>query len=378
MKEFHLLLLFIGILAIRASAQEVPPPCGEKGIPDNVPCMDLKTGKVLHTKMPLFTPHRDLPPLPPIAKPSTIPKIQPVAPGTVKTIPTTLPDSNTYTKPHPDATAPQEEVRLSAKDNEGWDRIAKEKEQEFESGEALGATLGSAIGNALNIRRVKHDINKACFDKGAKGWLFPNGHTAKCSDWEIIHPRQEHGVPPDITPEFAMTISQICRNKHGFIYMTRSYSCNDWRKYEKAVAARKNGAESTKHKATKGGGTNILLMMLENDRLDLTARPDDKQAMSSWLQTKEAYCQSSPDSFYRELNGKIGYCGGMARQAYNMMEELRKSIVDLQSSSDGFAKSTVQESESSWHEMKEIYCQDVPNGKYTTLGGKVQSCTGGR
>src|SRR5579863_1340274 len=65
------------LIAVSGFGQSVPPPCGEKGVPNNAPCYDAKSGKVIHTDSPPFVPHQDIKPLPPPAEPVTIPATQP-------------------------------------------------------------------------------------------------------------------------------------------------------------------------------------------------------------------------------------------------------------------------------------------------------------
>jgi hypothetical protein len=82
-------LIVISLLsAVSALAQTVPPPCGEKGVPDNVPCYDAKSGNVIHTQSPGFVPHQDLQPLPPPAPPIVVPK--PQAPPVPVVVPATV------------------------------------------------------------------------------------------------------------------------------------------------------------------------------------------------------------------------------------------------------------------------------------------------
>src|SRR6266849_3165302 len=50
----------ISTYAQSAGAPPPPAPCGQKGVPDNVPC--LKDGKLINTNSPVTVPHTPLTP----------------------------------------------------------------------------------------------------------------------------------------------------------------------------------------------------------------------------------------------------------------------------------------------------------------------------
>jgi hypothetical protein len=63
------------------------------------------------------------------------------------------------------------------------------------------------------------------------------------------------------------------------------------------------------------------------------------------------------------------------RRAYDLMESLRRGIVDLAPYSDSpEVRSSLQESRSSWADMRNMYCKANPGAVYTDLQGQQQTC----
>jgi hypothetical protein len=353
------------------SSPPMPPPCGLKGLPDNALCFDLKTGKFLHTNQPPFIPSTPLPELPPTDnKPTTIQPYK-VAPS----IPTTSPPKIESIRSAPKETAPTPVVQPDTNPNrEGLSDagIQQEKQEEY----AAGEVLGNAIGGVIYAARLRHTINKACFDRGAKGWRLPNGRTISCQNWEVLHPRQEHVIPHDLSVD-QEALNRLCQQDKSFIYGTRIYSCKDWRAHERGGDDGKKIAEPK-----SPVGSNFFLAVMENARLSLSANPEDGQTRAAWSMANEQYCQGEPDALYRDLSGKVQFCGGTAGQTHRMMEELRQDVVTAKQdiaqnpAGTGLEKAALAAAESSWHDMKKIYCSKVSEGEYTGLGGERQSCSG--
>src|SRR6266404_9161901 len=72
-----------------------------------------------------------------------------------------------------------------------------------------GRVVGAAIGSAMYQARLKHAINKACFDQGSQGWTLPNGATIYCGDWSRANPRQMKGTPNGISSD--PNIDRVCQ-----------------------------------------------------------------------------------------------------------------------------------------------------------------------
>ncbi len=231
----------------------------------------------------------------------------------------------------------QQDRRDRARDDEERKRIAAQKQKEFEAGQVIGAAIGNAIGNAVYKKRLKNAINKECFDKHGRGWRLPNGATINCADWMKAHPKRGKGQATEIP---AMTAEN-----------------ND-----------------TAGNAPHVSGSNLFEELMEGNRRYLSLHPDDVERKTGWSWAKESYCQEKPDAKYTDLDGSLQSCGGMAKQSYIMMEQLRKDIAQLQPVNGGLAEMVIADAKSSWFEMKNIYCRDVPEGKYTDLDGKEQSC----
>lgn len=162
-----------------------PPPCGEKGVPDNVPCYDSKSGKVIHTESPTRVPSTPLtdkqkavlngttPEPKPVETPKfEVPKTEPVKDEQQVHFPNTPQN----TDPTPTATSPQSQETNPS---------AAQQRRDYQAGYTLGQGLGNAIYNA----RLRHAISKAC-NKGAEGWRLPSGQVIMCSDWKRAHPNR--------------------------------------------------------------------------------------------------------------------------------------------------------------------------------------------
>jgi hypothetical protein len=164
-----------------------PPPCGEKGVPANAVCDDH--GKLRNTQSPVFTPHQDLSEeqkavlngTAPQPKNPEIPKSQPPPPP-----PVTKSEVPAINVPPPTANTPPAVYTPPTNSDAESRRIQEQRQRQYQA----GYSAGQGIGNLANVAILKHRINKACFDKHAYSWRFPNGATIRCSDWMAAHPRR--------------------------------------------------------------------------------------------------------------------------------------------------------------------------------------------
>jgi hypothetical protein len=63
------------------------------------------------------------------------------------------------------------------------------------------------------------------------------------------------------------------------------------------------------------------------------------------------------------------------KQAYDLMEGLRRGINGLEPYRDSPAvQNSMQESETSWQNMRKVYCKANPGAVFTNLQGQQQTC----
>jgi hypothetical protein len=117
---------------------------------------------------------------------------------------------------------------------------------------------------------------------------------------------------------------------------------------------------------------------------------------------KHKFCKSRPNSDWKYEDGTISTCASIntkqevrtfpispevrtqlrsnADQAHDLMEEFRHDITDYLTKYSELpeAQSALQQSRSSWIDMKTIYCGYYQSGAYTDLDGREQTCDGQR
>jgi len=95
-----------------------------------------------------------------------------------------------------------------------------------------GYAIGQALGGAIYQARLRHAINKACFDQNSQGWRLPNGQTIYCKDWMNAYPKSVKGRP-SVSAETSASIDAYCGANPRARYVLGtgySYSCKDWLK----------------------------------------------------------------------------------------------------------------------------------------------------
>jgi hypothetical protein len=162
-----LLIAMCAIWATAAFGQTVPPPCGEKGVPDNVPCYDAKSGKVIHTNTPGFVPHQEINPLPPSAEPVTAPTVAPAKVTPDNTVPHHIefpsppatPQSWSYEN---NASCFHDRGTVQCFETSTLQRYASNREvfeAQFQAGQVVGEAIGALI-RAWMERRRKVDLER--------------------------------------------------------------------------------------------------------------------------------------------------------------------------------------------------------------------------
>jgi hypothetical protein len=325
MRKAILLMVPMILTTALALAQQGPPPgypsgapwppvlpCGSQGVPDNVACVDH--GKIVNTKSPSFTPHQDWTPEQKAIWNGTYPQPTPVKIPKFK--PTPLPPIQKTEIHFPSSPTPQQGEEESEQHiietppapSSNTDVYAEQQREYYESGQAIGAALGRMIYAA----RLRHAINKACFDQGAEGWKFEDGHTIACSDRKVTHPRHARGIPPDLTPMRASKINQFCSQHRHHRYTTTdgySYSCKDWRTHETtAVNTGAEGEGIISPSAPDASSSDFSLVIMAGARKDIRLHPYNIEAKSDWVSAQETYCQQHPDATYTDLDGKKQSC----------------------------------------------------------------------
>jgi hypothetical protein len=94
-----------------------------------------------------------------------------------------------------------------------------------------GYAIGQALGGAIYQARLRHAINRACFDQHSEGWQLPNGNIIRCEDWMDAYPRDAKGRPT-VTPAVESSINTICNaNPHAWYTVGPGYrySCKAWK-----------------------------------------------------------------------------------------------------------------------------------------------------
>ena len=157
MKKFVIAIWFLS--AVPAFGQSVPPPCGQKGVPDNVPCYDAKSGKVIHTESPPFVPHQDIKPLPPPAEPLVVPKIQPAIVTPPDTGAPRIPQDWSYQgndSCYHDGSTVQ---CLETSKLQGYVSSRERFEAQYQSGQVIGRAIGALVRVWMEHRR-KIDLER--------------------------------------------------------------------------------------------------------------------------------------------------------------------------------------------------------------------------
>ena len=181
-KNILLLVLFV---SLSHAQQNPPPPCGLKGLPENVPCWDEKSGKIIHTESANPVPSTPLTERQKALLNGTAPEPKPVEIPKFK-VPKNKPSEERQQVHFPNAPqqVPEPAPVYVKPPVQETDPNVERQGQNYQTGYTIGRGLGAAIYNA----RLKHAINKACFDRGAEGWRLPSGQIIKCSDWKMAHP----------------------------------------------------------------------------------------------------------------------------------------------------------------------------------------------
>jgi len=148
------------LFAVSVFGQTVPPPCGEKGVPDNVPCYDAKSGKVIHTETPANVPHQDIPLQPPPAEPVVVPKLQPAKVAPTVTVPPQVPQNWSYQS---DASCYHDGDTVQCCDVATLQRYASSRvqfEAQFQAGQVVGEAIGALLVRAWMQHRLKVDLER--------------------------------------------------------------------------------------------------------------------------------------------------------------------------------------------------------------------------
>ena len=300
----RLIGILLLILPVPAWTQQSPPPpapCGEKGVPYTVPCYDVKSGKLLHTNSPPFVPSEPLTEHQKAILNGTAPNPQPPAtpaPGSLSPqppaskAPGVTTTSTPVFQPRPETTTdvPGTTSRHDRESEDAeWARIRAEKQREAQAGAVLGSAIGLGIGNAIYNRRLKHEIDKACFEKHVKAWRLPEGDVIDCSVWQL-YPRDKKG-------HAKVNLGTVVRRT-----MVERDAANDAR--AEAEFAAKTSQESY-----------TLMEALRRDIMQFPSVPDTSQykpvldqARSSWSDMQREYCKYTPRGKYTDLDGKEQYC----------------------------------------------------------------------
>ncbi len=136
-------------------------------------------------------------------------------------------------------------------------------------------------------------------------------------------------------------------------------------------------ASAKKEEMANQGGPPVsdgILGIMEDQRRYLSLHPDDVKAKDSWSSFADIYCQANPDGSYVDLEGGSKSCGGMAKWAFNQMEQFRHEIAEFGGKDDAWAKMGIEVAKSGWSNVRKIYCDKVPDGVYIDLDAKGQSC----
>src|SRR5260370_3772768 len=102
-----------------------------------------------------------------------------------------------------------------------------------------GYVFGQALGNGILNLRIRHAINKACFDQHAQAWRLPDGTVILCTNWSEANPHDMKGIPQNISGETQASINSLCSARPKGWYKVQiaglwySYSCKEWRKHTK-------------------------------------------------------------------------------------------------------------------------------------------------
>jgi hypothetical protein len=221
------------LAAVGYGQTAAPPilPCAVVGQSSNVPCLNPATGKVQASApntappVPGMINPLTLPALP--VTPIVIPKFQPyVPPKPVQGIVVGAPPWGQPQEPEVQQNVTvQQNIEVNTNDV-----YTEQMRENYQAGQQVGTALGGLIYN----RRLRHAINKACFDRGAKGWRLPSGRVIMCSDWMAAHPRHARGVPANLTVQDSDFLNQYCRVNKNYVYTGETYSCKAWKKYSES------------------------------------------------------------------------------------------------------------------------------------------------
>lgn len=154
----------------------------------------------------------------------------------------------------------------------------------------------------------------------------------------------------------------------------------------KQINTRPSSIASTEVRATKPSvperdapqPSSGLRRMIEDGRRYIALHPEDSEARPRWSELLDVYCRLYPDANYVGLDGNTMSCGGWAKQAFGMMEKLRRDIAELERTKsegkEGFSVWAIDQAKSSWAGMQKVYCESAPGGAYIDLEGKTQTC----
>ncbi|HEV2485799.1 MAG TPA: hypothetical protein VGT08_09725 [Terracidiphilus sp.] len=178
-------------------------------------------------------------------------------------------DSNhTFTTTTPAATTPADTTPAPSQ--------VQQPSTQYQDGYAIGQQLGTALGSAIQIHRIK----SACKKHADDSWRFPDGSFVTCSSVNAGHPvRQWPAQAALSSPAADPNGEKQGRQAHDLMERLRS-------NINSIIAMSKDSPPSPK------------------DESILT------DARNSWRQMRDLYCKESPIGSYYDLQNQLQTCLG--------------------------------------------------------------------
>ena len=289
-----------------------PAPCGQKGVPDNVPCYDVKSGKLLHTASPNYVPSQPLTDEQKAALNGPAPTPEPIE--TEKTQkehgPRNIPNPSTNQQPAfglPPGSAAQEQTTPASVDARGgitddqeWKKIQVEKQREYEAGYALGQGIGAAVLDRLTL----HSITKTC-KKGAGKVRLANGGVVDCVRWNA----GERAITYPPSPTVARQNAEMAETQREIVRLEAETTTIKLDTME----IDRSTINKQREFATKG--------------ISLAGDQYWQRAFRDWEDTRNSYCEAAPTGHYIDLEGTSTTCDAPHSTEAEQLERLNRQLV---------------------------------------------------
>lgn len=349
-----------------------PPPCGEKGVPDNVPCYDVKSGKLLHTASPINVPSQPLTKEQKAVLNGPAPTPEPIeTEETQKSmVPRNIPNPSTNQQPAlglpPGSTAQEQtppasvDTRGRITDDQEWKKTQVQKQREYEAGYALGQAIGAAVQDRLTL----HSITKTC-KKGAGKVRLANGGVVDCVRWNA----GERAITYPPSPAVARQNAKMAETQREILRLQADTATIYLDTMEMD--------RSTINKETEAAREGIFY----------SGEQYWQRAFRDWEDIRNSYCQAAPSGHYIDLEGTSTTCNAphsteaeqlerlnrqLARSAAAVMES-KRDLINTFKDTPG-ASPLIESARKDWAQAQETFCKAAPEGTYIDTDGKEETC----